>query len=161
MARRELRIVEDEVLRKVAKEVKIFNDKLKVLVQDMFETMYHEQGVGLAAPQIGVLKRVFVIDVGEGPIAFINPEILEASEETQYDVEGCLSIPGVRGYVTRPKRVKVKALDENGEEHIYEANDLFARAICHELDHLNGKLFTDIMEEVAEEYEEENEDWDE
>ncbi|MDO4766321.1 MAG: peptide deformylase [Eubacteriales bacterium] len=159
MALRNLRIVEDEVLRKRAKEVKEINDKIKVLVQDMFETMYEENGVGLAAPQVGILKRIFVIDVGEGPIAFINPEIIETSKETQTDIEGCLSIPGRRGYVVRPQKVKVKTLNLDGEEKIIEAEGLFARAICHENDHLNGQLFTDIMvEEVEYDVEEEFDD---
>lgn len=149
MALRELRIEYDEILHKRAKEVKIFNQKLKTLVDDMFQTMYEEQGVGLAAPQIGLLKRLFVIDVGDGPIAFINPEIIKESEETQRDIEGCLSIPGVRGYVTRPMRVKVKSFDVDGNEQIHEAEGLFARAICHETDHLNGILFTEIMDEEA------------
>lgn len=159
MALRNLRIVEDEVLRKRAKEVKEINDKIKVLVQDMFETMYEENGVGLAAPQVGILKRIFVIDVGEGPIVFINPEIIETSKETQTDIEGCLSIPGRRGYVVRPQKVKVKTLNLDGEEKIIEAEGLFARAICHENDHLNGQLFTDIMvEEVEYDVEEEFDD---
>ncbi|RRD93977.1 peptide deformylase [Clostridiales bacterium COT073_COT-073] len=147
MALRIVRTMGDEVLRKRAKEVKVINDKLKILIDDMIETMYAENGVGLAAPQIGILKRVFVIDVGEGPIAFINPEIIEVSEEIQKGVEGCLSIPGERGYVIRPMRVKVKTQTINGDEEIIEAEGLFARAIFHENDHLNGQLFIDIMED--------------
>lgn len=157
MALRIIRTVPDEVLRKRAKEVKEINEKIKLLVEDMIETMYEEDGVGLAAPQIGILKRIFVIDVGDGPIAFINPEFLEQSEETQKDIEGCLSIPGKSGYVIRPKRVKVKALNVDGEEVIYEAEDLFARVICHETDHLNGQLFTDIMEPDSVSMDEEDE----
>ena len=147
MALRNIRTVGDEVLRKRAKEVKLFNQKLEVLVEDMVDTMYESNGVGLAAPQVGVLKRVFVIDVGEGVEVFINPEIIEMSEDTQKDIEGCLSIPGERGYVIRPQRVKVKTLTLEGTERLVEAEGLFARAICHENDHLNGQLYIDIMED--------------
>ena len=147
MALRNIRTVGDEVLRKRAKEVKLFNQKLEVLIEDMVDTMYESNGVGLAAPQVGVLKRVFVIDVGEGVEVFINPEIIEVSEDTQKDIEGCLSIPGERGYVIRPQRVKVKTLTLEGKERLVEAEGLFARAICHENDHLNGQLYIDIMED--------------
>lgn len=147
MALRNIRTVGDEVLRKRAKEVKLFNQKLEVLIEDMVDTMYESNGVGLAAPQVGVLKRVFVIDVGEGVEVFINPEIIEVSEDTQKDIEGCLSIPGERGYVIRPQRVKVKTLTLDGTERLVEAEGLFARAICHENDHLNGQLYIDIMED--------------
>lgn len=159
MALRNIRIIGDEVLRKRAKEVKLFNQKLAVLVEDMVDTMYESNGVGLAAPQVGVLKRVFVIDVGDGVEVFINPEIIETSEETQKDIEGCLSIPGERGYVIRPQRVKVRTLTLEGQERLVEAEGLFARAICHENDHLNGQLYIDIMEEeeVPEEIEGEEE----
>lgn len=159
MALRNIRIIGDEVLRKRAKEVKLFNQKLAVLVEDMVDTMYESNGVGLAAPQVGVLKRVFVIDVGDGVEVFINPEIIETSEETQKDIEGCLSIPGERGYVIRPQRVKVRTLTLEGKERLVEAEGLFARAICHENDHLNGQLYIDIMEEeeVPEEIEGEEE----
>ena len=155
MALRNIRIIGDEVLRKRAKEVKLFNQKLAVLVEDMVDTMYESNGVGLAAPQVGVLKRVFVIDVGDGVEVFINPEIIE----TQKDIEGCLSIPGERGYVIRPQRVKVRTLTLEGKERLVEAEGLFARAICHENDHLNGRLYIDIMEEeeVPEEIEGEEE----
>lgn len=147
MALRLVRKMGDDVLRKRAKEVKVVNHKIASLVEDMFETMYAEEGVGLAAPQVGILKRIFVIDVGDGPIAFINPEILEVSQESQKGIEGCLSIPGERGYVVRPMRVKVKTQTLEGGEKIIEAEGLFARAICHENDHLNGQLFVDIMED--------------
>ena len=159
MALRNIRIIGDEVLRKRAKEVKLFNQKLAVLVEDMVDTMYESNGVGLAAPQVGVLKRVFVIDVGVGVEVFINPEIIETSEETQKDIEGCLSIPGERGYVIRPQWVKVRTLTLEGKERLVEAEGLFARAICHENDHLNGQLYIDIMEEeeVPEEIEGEEE----
>jgi peptide deformylase len=108
----------------------------------MVETMNSADGVGLAAPQVGILKRVVVIDVGEGVIKLINPEIIEA-EGSQYDVEGCLSVPGEQGEVERPNKVKVKALNENGEEITIQGEGLLARALCHEIDHLDGILFVD------------------
>lgn len=108
----------------------------------MEETLYEEDGVGLAAPQVGVLKRVIVIDVGEGILKLVNPEITY-SEGKAVDIEGCLSIPGSEGEVERPKKVKVKALNEKGEEIVIEGEDLLARALCHEIDHLNGILFID------------------
>ncbi|SHH17300.1 peptide deformylase [Clostridium grantii] len=142
MALRTIRINGDEILRKKSREVKEVNDRIKILVEDMVETMYHANGVGLAAPQIGILRRVVVIDVGEGPIVLINPEII-SKEGSQIDEEGCLSVPGVQGMVERPMKVKVEALNENGEKFILGGEELLARAICHELDHLNGVLFTD------------------
>ena len=111
----------------------------------MLDTMYDAMGVGLAAPQVGILKRIVVIDVGEGPIVLINPEILETSGEQTGD-EGCLSVPGLAGQVTRPNYVKVKALDVNMEEQIYEGEGLLARAFCHEIDHLDGKMYTELVE---------------
>jgi peptide deformylase len=111
----------------------------------MLDTMYDAMGVGLAAPQVGILKRIVVIDVGEGPIVLINPEILETSGEQTGD-EGCLSVPGMAGQVTRPNYVKVKALDVNMEEQIYEGEGLLARAFCHEIDHLDGKMYTELVE---------------
>jgi peptide deformylase len=112
------------------------------LIEDMKETMYEADGVGLAAPQVGILKRLFVVDIGEGPLVFINPEILETSG-TQTDEEGCLSLPGKTEEVTRPNFVKARALNEKGEEFEIEAEELLARAILHEYDHLNGTLFID------------------
>ncbi len=145
MATRKIRIFGDDVLRKRCKEITEMTPKIKVLIEDMLDTMYEEDGVGLAAPQVGILKRLVVIDVGEGPIVMINPEILETSgEQTGY--EGCLSYPGKTGIVKRPNYVKAKALDENMEEFIIEGEELLARAICHELDHLDGKLYTDFVE---------------
>ena len=132
----------DEVLRKVCRPVEKFDQKLSDLIDDMLETMYKANGVGLAAPQIGVLKRVAVIDVGEGPHEFVNPIIIEASGE-QTDTEGCLSCPGVWGTVSRPNFVTVEAYDRNGDRFILSATELFARAICHELDHLDGILYID------------------
>ena len=111
----------------------------------MIDTMYEAEGVGLAAPQVGILKRIVVIDVGDGPIVMINPEILERSGE-QTDNEGCLSVPGKVGVVTRPNYVKAKAINEDGEEYIIEGEELLARAICHELDHLDGHLYVEKVE---------------
>jgi peptide deformylase len=142
MAIRNIRTDDDEILRKKCRKVDEINDRVKTLVKDMIETMYSADGVGLAAPQVGILKRIAVIDVGEGPITLINPEIIER-HGCEVDVEGCLSLPGKQGQVERPKKVKVKALDINGEEFTLEGEDLLARAICHELDHLDGILFTD------------------
>ncbi|GAA0683524.1 MULTISPECIES: peptide deformylase [Clostridium] len=142
MALRNIRTYGDDVLRKKCRKVDAVNDRLRVLIKDMIETMYAADGVGLAAPQVGILKRLVVIDIGEGPVVLINPEIL--SMEGRYvDVEGCLSVPGEQGEVERPEKLTVRALNENGEEVTYEAEDLFARAVCHELDHLDGVLFVD------------------
>jgi len=143
MALRKIRIDGDEILRKVSRHVDEITPKIKFLVEDMIETMEYASGVGLAAPQVGVLKRIVVIDVGEGPIVMINPEII-SEEGIQEGIEGCLSVPGKSGTVTRPFKVSAKALNENGEEFTIEGEELLARAICHELDHLEGKLYTDI-----------------
>ncbi len=145
MAIREIRTMGDEVLTKVCKEVKMMTPRTAILIEDMLDTMYEAQGVGLAAPQVGVLRRIVVIDVGEGPIILINPEILETSGEQTGD-EGCLSVPGKAGCVTRPNYVKVKALDENMEEVVYEGEGLLARAFCHEIDHLDGHLYVEKVE---------------
>ena len=145
MAIREIRIMGDEVLKKVCKEVKQMTPRTQDLIDDMLETMYEANGVGLAAPQVGVLKRIVVIDVGEGPIVMINPVILETSG-SQTGSEGCLSLPGKAGQVTRPNYVKAKALDENMEEYIVEGEELLARAICHELDHLEGHMYVEKVE---------------
>lgn len=145
MAIREIRTMGDEVLTKQCKEVKAMTPRTAVLIEDMIDTMYEAMGVGLAAPQVGVLKRIVVIDVGEGPIVLINPEILETSGEQTGD-EGCLSVPGKAGSVTRPFYVKVKALNEKMEEVIYEGEELLARAFCHEIDHLDGHLYVEKVE---------------
>ena len=139
MAIRNIRINGDDILRKECKKVETIDKRLLTLIKDMTETMYDADGVGIAAPQVGILKRLFVIDVydGEGPRVFINPEILETSGE-QNGEEGCLSVPGVSEEVRRPNYVKVKATNEKGEEFILEGEELLARAICHENDHLNG-----------------------
>lgn len=146
MALRNIREFGDPVLNKVCLPIKEMTDRNKELINDMFETMYEANGVGLAAPQVGVLKRVFVIDVtGEDPLVFINPEITEASG-TQTGYEGCLSLPGKTGTVTRPQKVKAKALDIDMKPFEIEAEDLLARAICHEYDHLEGHLYTEKLE---------------
>ena len=145
MAIREIRPMGDEVLTKTCKEVKMMTPRMAILIEDMLDTMYEAQGVGLAAPQVGVLRRIVVIDVGEGPIILINPEILETSGE-QIGDEGCLSVPGKAGCVTRPDYVKVRALDENMEEVVYEGEGLLARAFCHEIDHLDGHLYVEKVE---------------
>ncbi|HHV96409.1 MAG TPA: peptide deformylase [Clostridiaceae bacterium] len=144
MAIRRIRKDGDEILRKKSKEVKKIDDKILTLLDDMAETMYHNDGVGLAAPQIGILKRVVVIDVNDekGLIELINPEIIYTEGE-QYETEGCLSIPGVYGEVKRPEKVIVKALNRKGEEITIEGTKLLAIALCHEIDHLDGILFID------------------
>lgn len=142
MALRNIRKYGDEVLRKKSRHVDIINKRTIMLLNDMLETMYNAQGVGLAAPQVGILKRLVVIDVGEGPIFLINPEIIE-TEGKAIDTEGCLSIPGEEGEVERPERVIVKATNEKNEEITLEGTGLLARAFCHEIDHLDGILFVD------------------
>lgn len=145
MAIRKIREIGDEVLTKHCKEVTKMNLRTKVLINDMLDTMYEAMGVGLAAPQVGILKRIVVIDVGEGPIVLVNPEILETSGE-QTGEEGCLSVPGKSGQVTRPNYVKVRALNEDMEEVELEGEGLLARAFCHEIEHLDGKLYVDLVE---------------
>ncbi len=145
MALRTIRIQGDPVLEKVCKPVPEVTEKIRDLIDDMIETMYEANGVGLAAPQVGILKRIVVIDVGEGPIVMINPCILEASGEQTGD-EGCLSLPGKAGVVTRPNYVKAKAYNEDMEEYTIEGTALLARAICHELDHLDGHMYTEKVE---------------
>ncbi|ABS33327.1 MULTISPECIES: peptide deformylase [Clostridium] len=142
MAIRNIRKYGDELLRKKSRKIEKIDDRILTLLEDMVETMYNAEGVGLAAPQVGILKRAVVIDVGEGLIKLINPEIIE-TEGNQKDVEGCLSVPGEQGEVERPYKVKVKALNEKGEEIVLEGEDLLARAFCHEIDHLDGVLFVD------------------
>ncbi len=142
MALREIRTNDDEILRKKSKKVENITPTIITLLEDMAETMYEAEGVGLAAPQVGILRRVVVIDVGDGIIELINPEIIETDGE-QTGPEGCLSVPGVTGEVERPLIVKVKALNRNGEEFIIEGEGLLARALCHEIDHLDGIIFTD------------------
>ncbi len=132
----------DDILRKKTRAVESVNNRILTLLEDMVETMYHADGAGLAAPQVGILRRLIVIDVGTGLIKLINPVITEADGEQQ-ELEGCLSIPGIYGKVKRPERVVVKALDENGKPIALEGTGLLARALCHEIDHLDGILFID------------------
>ena len=145
MATRTIREYGDEVLEKECKEVTKVSLRTKILINDMLDTMYEAMGVGLAAPQVGILKRIVVIDIGEGPIVLITPEIIETAGE-QTGEEGCLSVPGKSGLVTRPNYVKVRAYDEDMEEVEYEGEGLLARAFCHEIDHLSGKLYVDLVE---------------
>ena len=132
----------DPILRKVCRPVEKFDHKLEVLLDDMYETMVEANGVGIAGPQVGMMRRLCVIDVGEGRIDLVNPEILETSG-TQDDVEGCLSFPGEYGMVERPNHVKVKAQDKNGDWFEVEGEELLARCLCHEIDHLDGVCFVD------------------
>ncbi len=150
MAIRQLRYENDPILRKKSREVEIIDDRIKVLVQDMLDTMYKEEGVGLAAPQVGILKKVVVIDVGDGPITLINPEILQKEGEN-IDLEGCLSIPGKSGKVCRPEKVKVEYLDLEGNKNTIIGTDILSRALCHEIDHLNGILYIDKVISTEEE----------
>ena len=146
MAIRNIRILEDDILRKHCKPVKEMTPKTRNLIEDMLDTMYEKSGVGLAAPQVGVLKRIAVIDVtGEDPYILINPRILETGGE-QTGSEGCLSVPGKAGIVTRPNYVKVAALDVDMKPFELEGTELLARAICHELDHLDGHLYVEKVE---------------
>jgi peptide deformylase len=142
MAIRNIRKDGDEILRKHSREVDVINDKILTLLEDMKDTLYKADGVGLAAPQVGVLKRVVVIDVGEGLLQLINP-VIKSQSGQQCNVEGCLSIPGVWGEVNRPANVVVEALNEKGEKITINAEGLLAIALCHEIDHLDGILFKD------------------
>ncbi len=146
MGIRNLRTMGDECLRKNCKEIKMITPRIRLLAGDMLDTMYAANGVGLAAPQVGILKRIVVIDVdGEHPYVLINPEILETrGEQTGY--EGCLSVPGKSGIVTRPNYAKVRATGLDGKEFILEGEELLARAICHECDHLDGVIYVDKVE---------------
>ena len=134
----------DDVLTKMCRPVEKFDEKLCTLLDDMYETMEDANGVGLAAPQVGLLRRIVVIDVGEGRLELINPEIIKTSGE-QDGAEGCLSFPGEFGMVKRPMKVRAKFQDRNGEWYEIEAEELLARCIMHETDHLDGKLYVDIM----------------
>ncbi|MBQ1632061.1 MAG: peptide deformylase [Clostridia bacterium] len=153
MALRIIRKNDDPALYKTCKEVKKFDARLSELIDDMIETMNDANGVGLAAPQIGVLRRVAVIDVGEGPVELVNPVILESSGE-QGGIEGCLSFPGESGYVVRPNRVKVEAYDRHGDLYEYEGEGLFARAVFHETDHLDGKVYLRLVTEPPADFKE-------
>lgn len=142
MALREIRKKGDEILTKKCKEVKVFDKKLAILLDDMYETMQKHDGVGLAAPQVGILKRAFVVDIGEGKIEIVNPVIVKA-EGSQIGQEGCLSVPDLWGDVERPNEVTLEGFDRSGNKITVSGTELLARAFCHEYDHLNGELFTD------------------
>lgn len=153
--RRIVKLGEDDVLRKHSRKVEKFDKRLGILLDDLADTMYEADGAGLAAPQVGILKRAVVVDVGEGLLELINPEILEA-EGTQMCIEGCLSVPGKRGKVERPEKVRVHAQDRKGSHIEVEAEGFLANAICHELDHLDGIVYVDKMiEDVTDQYPEE------
>lgn len=145
MALRNIRKEGDPILSKKCRPVEEMTPKLRQLIYDMFDTMYEAFGVGLAAPQVGILKRIVVVDVGDDPIVLINPEIIASSGEQTGD-EGCLSVPGVAGTVTRPDYVKVRALNEDMQEFEMEGEGLLARAFCHEIDHLDGRMYTELVE---------------
>ena len=163
MAIRSIITIVDAILEKKTKAVKEMTDRLKLLISDMFDTMYDANGVGLAAPQVGILKQIFVVDIGDGKqYVAINPEITVVGEEVQTGEEGCLSVPGKEGVVTRPMHIKVKALDQNMKEYTLDASGFLARAFSHENDHLQGILYTEKVEGeledvVYEELEEEEE----
>ena len=144
MAIRNIRTEEDAILRKKSRRVENFDERLFELLDDMADTMYNAEGVGLAAVQVGVLRRIVVIDVGDGLIELINPEITD-EEGAQCDLEGCLSLPGKQGYTIRPKTVKVKAQNRDGNWCVYKGSDLKAKAFCHEIDHLDRILYTDKL----------------
>lgn len=147
MALRQIRLLGDEILRKKSREVIEVNDRIRQILDDMADTMYNtENGGGLAAPQIGILKRLVVMDIGTGLIKLVNPKIIE-SEGTQEVIEGCLSIPDKYGKLIRPAKVTVEALNENGEKIILTGTEDLAKCFCHEIDHLDGKLFIDLVTE--------------
>jgi peptide deformylase len=152
MALRQIRLFGDEILRKQCREVEVVDDKIRQILDDMSETMYNtENGGGLAAPQIGILKRLVVIDMGQGLIKLINPRIIK-QEGSQKVIEGCLSNPDVFGWLTRPEKVTIQALNENGEEIILTGTGDLAKCFCHEIDHLDGILFTDFVTEYIKEH---------
>lgn len=148
MALRQLRLFDDEILRKKSKPVEVIDDKIRLILDDMAETMYAEHGGGLAAPQIGLLKRLVVIDMGQGLLKLVNPEII-TREGTQEVIEGCLSIPNILGKLQRPAKVTVKALNENGKEIFLTGTGDLAKCLCHEIDHLEGIFFIDSVTEYV------------
>jgi peptide deformylase len=153
MAIRQVRTIGDEILTKECKPLKEMTPRMAQLIDDMFETMYETNGVGLAAPQVGILKQIVVIDVDDGnQYVLINPEIIEQSG-SQTGAEGCLSVPGKSGIVTRPQHVVVRCLNEQMEEIEIEGEDLLARALCHEIDHLHGHLYVELVEGELEDVE--------
>ncbi len=156
MAIRKIITNNDAALYKTSRHVEFIDKRINTLIDDMLETMYEANGVGLAAPQVGILRRVAVIDCGEGPVILINPEILHTEGE-EGCMEACLSFPGKNGYVVRPSRVVARAQNREGHVQEYDATGLFARAILHETDHLDGKVYIDLITEPPEGYNEENE----
>lgn len=148
MALRKIVTVGDPVLNKVCRPVTKFDDRLAMLIDDMIETMHEANGVGLAGPQVGVLRRVVVVDTGDEDLELVNPEIVKTGKEMQTGLEGCLSVPGKYGIVTRPNYVVVRAQDRNGDWYEYEGEELIARAFCHELAHLDGQLYTEVAERM-------------
>ena len=153
MALRNIVTVGDEVLTKKARTVINFDGRLAQLLDDMKQTMQNADGVGLAAPQVGILRRAVVVDTGEQVLELVNPRIIRQSKETQTGVEGCLSLPGEYGIVTRPMRVRVRAQDRRGVWHEYDGEELTARAFCHELAHLEGQMYTEVAERMLTEEE--------
>ena len=148
MALRTIVTVGDPVLTKKCRSVTRFDDRLATLIDDMIETMHDANGVGLAAPQVGVLRRVVVVDAGDEDLELVNPEIIETSEETQTGLEGCLSLPGQYGIVTRPNHVVLRAQDRLGDWYEYEGDELIARCFCHEVAHLEGQMYTEVAERM-------------
>lgn len=148
MALRNIVTVGDPILTKVCRPVTKFDQKLAILIEDMIETMHNANGVGLAAPQVGILRRLCVIDAGEEDLELVNPEIVELSEETELDAEGCLSLPGKYGMVERPVYAVVRAQDRHGDWYEYEGEGLLARCFQHELDHLDGHMYTEFAERM-------------
>ena len=148
MALRKIVTVGDPILTKVCRPVTKFDQKLAILIEDMIETMHEANGVGLAGPQVGVMRRLCVVDTGEEDVELVNPEIVEVSAETQTGVEGCLSLPGKYGIVTRPEHVVIRAQDRNGDWYEYEGDDIVARCFLHEIDHLDGHMYTEIAEKM-------------
>lgn len=147
MALRQIILFGDEILRKKSKEVKVIDEKIRQILDDMASTMYNAgNGAGLAAPQVGILKKLVVIDMGQGLIKLVNPIIIQ-QEGRQQVIEGCLSLPNVFGKLTRPAQVTVQALNENGQEIVLTGTGDFAKCLCHEIDHLEGVLFTDLVTE--------------
>lgn len=145
MAIRQIRVAGDPILNKVCKEVKQVTPMIETLIDDMLDTMYEANGAGLAAPQVGVLKRIAVVDVGDGPVIMVNPQIMEKDGE-QIGDEACLSVPGKAGQVTRPNHVVIHAYDKQMNEYEMEAEELLARAFCHEIEHLDGHMYIERVE---------------
>ena len=148
MALRKIVTVGDPILTKKCRPVTKFDDRLAILIDDMIETMHDANGVGLAGPQVGILRRVVVVDTGEEDLELVNPEIIKTGKETQTGLEGCLSLPGEYGIVTRPNFVVVRAQDRTGEWYEYEGEELIARCFCHEIDHLDGHMYTEFAERM-------------